>query len=125
MTQRSMSLLLSASLLTALLTGCCCGSFAEEFQEGFAEGLEEGLQEASETTTTELDAGASWGKIKAKRSTKVFETPSVTAPVIGRLAEREESEYYGFDPSGEFYKVIADGGVQGYVPVKDANVKLR
>lgn len=127
MIHRSISLLLSTALSTCLLAGCCCGSFGEEFQQGFQEGLQEGLQEASEAadSPTTIDTSIVWGDIKAKRDTKVFETPSATAQVVARVAEREEMPYYGFDDTAVFYKVVTSSGVEGYLLVDHANIKIR
>ncbi len=120
--------LVPAVLGLCLVAGCCCGGdFAEEFQQGFEEGLAEGLEEASEASSAESDAidtSTSWGTLKATRDTKVFETPSVHATVVARVKMREEVEYFGFDDSFEFYKVVTSDGTEGYLPIKDAEIKI-
>ncbi len=114
-----------------LLLVCCGaiggGAFYFYYMQPQAE-LEQRLQEerkAADAAAVEADpfGQVPYGNIKLdKDPTQVLISNSDGAEVAETRAQGEKIEYYGLDPSNDFFKVKTTAGGEGYIRVGDAEI---
>ncbi len=74
-------------------------------------------------STADAEMAVHQGEIKViVESARVYATGSDSAGVLEVRSEGERLDWYGYDSSGEYYKVRTASGSNGYIRVTDATI---